>query len=59
MRGARETISRHRMPIIFEYEEQFQQEFGTTFQDYVDFVSEIGYRFVRTIDSINFLIAAR
>ena len=59
MRGAKQTIARHRMPIIFEYEEQFQQEFGTTFQDYVDFVAEVGYRFLRTVDNINFLIVPR
>ncbi len=56
LRGAKETIMRHRMPIIFEYEEQFQQEFGTTFQDYVDFVSSVGYKFLKTVDSINYLI---
>ncbi len=59
MRGARETILKHRMPIIFEYEEQFQHEFGTTFQDYVDFVLSIGYKFVKTVDSINFVVVAR
>jgi FkbM family methyltransferase len=58
LRGARETILRNKMPIVFEYEEQFQPEFKTTFQDYVDFVLSIDYRFVKTIDSINFLIAA-
>jgi FkbM family methyltransferase len=59
LRGARETILRHKMPIIFEYEEQFQEEFGTTFQDYVDFVASVGYRFLKTIDSINYLIVAK
>ncbi len=56
MRGAVETIRRHRMPILFEYEERFQDEFGTCFQDYVDFVASIGYRFARTYYGINFLI---
>jgi len=59
MQGAKQTILRHRMPIIFEYEEQFQQEFGTTFQDYVDFVLAVGYRFVKTVDDINFVVAPR
>jgi FkbM family methyltransferase len=59
LRGARETIARHKMPILFEYEEQFQHEFGTTFQDYVDFVSSVDYKFLRTIDSINYLIVAK
>jgi hypothetical protein len=40
---ATETIKRHRMPIIFEFEQQFQAEFGTSFQDYVDFVNSISY----------------
>jgi FkbM family methyltransferase len=56
LRGAVATIRQHRMPIIFEYEEQFQKEFGTTFQDYVDFVRSISYRFERTIYDINYLI---
>jgi FkbM family methyltransferase len=56
MRGAVNTIKKYRMPIIFEYEEQFQKEFGTTFQDYVDFVDSIGYRFVKTVQDINYLI---
>jgi len=56
MRGAVNTIKKHQMPIIFEYEEQFQKEFNTSFQDYVDFVDSIGYRFVKTVQDINYLI---
>jgi FkbM family methyltransferase len=56
MRGAIQTIQRHRMPIIFEYEEQFQENFGTSFEDYVQFVRQIGYRFLKTVNSINYLI---
>ena len=59
MRGARETIRRHRMPILFEYEEQFQNEFETCFQDYVEFVAAIGYKFLETINKINYLIVPR
>ncbi|WP_061286660.1 FkbM family methyltransferase, partial [Herbaspirillum chlorophenolicum] len=59
MVGAKETIRRHQMPIIFEYEEQFQKEFNTTLQDYVDFVAAIGYKFVKTVDGINYLIAPK
>ena len=54
--GAMNTIKHHKMPIIFEYEEQFQEEFCTSFQDYIDFVEKINYKFVKTIDKINFLI---
>ena len=59
LQGAKQTILRHRMPIIFEYEEQFQKEFGTTFQDYVDFVLGMNYRFVKTVDDINFVVVPR
>jgi hypothetical protein len=45
-------LSRHRMPIIFELEQQFQAEFGTSFQDYVDFVNFISYRFKKLIMDI-------
>jgi FkbM family methyltransferase len=56
LRGARQTILKHRMPILFEYEQQFQGEFGTSFQDYVDFVKSIGYRFSKVVLGINYLI---
>jgi hypothetical protein len=56
LRGAVETIKRHRMPIIFEFEQQFQAEFRTSFQDYVDFVNSISYRFAKLVMDINYLI---
>jgi Methyltransferase FkbM domain len=64
LRGAVETIKRHRMPILFEFEQQFQAEFGTSFQDYVDFVNSISYRFEKVVLvprplSINYLIVPR
>jgi FkbM family methyltransferase len=59
LRGAVETIKRHRMPIIFEFEQQFQAEFRTSFQDYVDFVNSISYRFERLVMDINYLIVPR
>ena len=49
LRGAVETIKRHRMPIIFEFEQPFQAEFRTSFQDYVDFVNSISYRFEKVV----------
>ena len=45
--------------IIFEYEEQFQEEFNTSFQDYVDFVLSIDYKFLKTIQGINYLIVPK
>jgi len=59
LRGAVETIKRHRMPIIFEFEQQFQAEFRTSFQDYVDFVNSISYRFEKLVMDINYLIVPR
>jgi len=49
MQGAVETIKKHRMPILFEFEQQFQDEYQTNFQDYVDFVNSIEYKFVEVI----------
>lgn len=59
MKGAINTIRKHQMPIIFEYEEQFQEEFKTSFQDYVDFVESINYKFVKTVQDINYLIVPK
>jgi FkbM family methyltransferase len=59
MKGAVNTIKKHKMPIIFEYEEQFQAEFNTSFQDYVEFVDGIGYRFLKTVQDINYLIVPK
>lgn len=56
MRGAMETIRKHQMPIVFEFEQHFQEEFNTTFQDYVDFVHDINYKFVKPVNDFNFLI---
>ncbi len=56
LRGAINTIKKHKMPIIFEYEQHLQLEFGTVFQDYVDFFREVNYRFEKQILSNNFLM---
>ncbi len=56
MEGAKQTIEKHKMPILFEFEQQFQEEFGTSFQSYVDFVSSIDYKFAETIINVNYLI---
>lgn len=56
MQGAARTIGKHRMPILFEFEQQFQDEFGTSFRDYVEFVDSIGYEFVEVINQINYLV---
>jgi FkbM family methyltransferase len=59
MQGAVETIARHRMPILFEFEQRFQDEYRTSFQDYVNFVASIGYEFTETVLNINYLIQSR
>jgi len=56
LEGARQTILKNKMPIIFEFEQPLQKEFNTTFQDYVGFVESINYRFERVVMEINYLI---
>lgn len=55
MKGAVETISRNQMPIIFEFEEQFQNEFGTDINDYNNFINDIHYK-IDSIVRVNYLI---
>lgn len=56
MQGAIKTIARNQMPIVFEYEPLIDHDSQITFQDYVDFVAQINYRFVKVIDGQNYLI---
>ena len=56
LEGAIETIKRHKMPILFEYEEQFNEQFNTKWQDYSDFIESVSYRIAMTIYNINYLI---
>lgn len=56
MRGAVKTIKKHKMPILFEYDYHFEDEFNMNFQDYVDFVSSINYKFKKVLSGHNFLI---
>jgi len=59
LQGAVETIKRHNMPILFEYEEQFGEEFNAKWQDYSDFIESISYRIEKTIYGINYLIVPK
>jgi FkbM family methyltransferase len=59
LQGAKETIRKHKPSVLFEFEQQFQKEFKTTFQDYVNFVSEVNYKFDEIIMEINYLISAK
>lgn len=56
MQGARQTILKNRMPILFEFEQEFQERFGTSFEDYVAFAASINYRFAEVIALKNFLL---
>jgi FkbM family methyltransferase len=56
MRGAVKTIEKYRMPILFEYEYLFEDELNLSFQEYVDFVASIGYRFAKVANGNNYLI---
>jgi len=58
LQGSVETIKKHQMPIIFEYEEQFQDEFQTSLEDYLQFINAIDYR-VEKIIGINYLIVPK
>jgi FkbM family methyltransferase len=59
MQGAVETIKKHRMPILFEYEYHFEEEYKLSFQEYVDFVRDINYKFEKVLNGHNFLIVPR
>jgi len=56
LKGAVQTIKRNKMPIIFEYESAYQDDFKFNFQEYVDFVLSIGYRFDKVICGHNYLV---
>ncbi len=56
MQGAIKTIAKHKMAILFEYEYLFEEEQSFNFQQYVEFVEKINYKFVRVINGHNFLI---
>jgi FkbM family methyltransferase len=56
LKGAVQTIAKNKMPIIFEYEYLFEEELNLCFQDYVDFVHSINYKFHKVINGQNFLI---
>lgn len=59
MKGAKKTITKNRMPILFEYEYRFEDRLKMCFQDYVDFVQSINYKFHKVINGHNFLIVPK
>lgn len=56
MMGAVKTIERNKMPILFEYEYIFEDKFNMKFQEYVDFVRSINYKFEKVLSGNSFLI---
>jgi len=56
MQGAINTIKKNQMPILFEYEYHFEEKYNMCFQDYVDFVQSINYKFHKVLNGHNFLI---
>jgi FkbM family methyltransferase len=59
LKGATETIKRYQMPIIFEYEEQFNDDFHTSLDDYLRFIESIDYKIEKIILDINYLIVPK
>jgi FkbM family methyltransferase len=56
MKGAIDTIAKNKCPILFEFEYLMQDDLNLNFQEYVDFVRSINYKFTRVIYGQNFLI---
>lgn len=56
MMGAKETILKNKMPIIFEFLQHTQEDFGTTFGSYVAFINSINYKFDEVVDKSNFVV---
>jgi methyltransferase, FkbM family len=56
MQGATKIIEKYRMPILFEYEFEFEEELNLSFQDCVDFVRDIDYTFAKVTAGRNYLI---
>ncbi|MFM7852621.1 MAG: FkbM family methyltransferase [Flammeovirgaceae bacterium] len=59
MQGAIKTIEKNKMPILFEYEYHFEEDYNLSFQDYVDFVQSINYKFHKNINGHNYLVIPR
>jgi FkbM family methyltransferase len=56
MQGSINTILKNKMPILFEYEYHFENKYNMCFQEYVDFVNKINYKFHKVVNGHNFLI---
>jgi FkbM family methyltransferase len=56
LKGAKNTILKDQMPIIFEYEKDFEGYFNYTFNSFEKFIDEIDYKIEMKIDKTNYLI---
>lgn len=54
--GSKKTIMKHRMPIMFEYEVDFEKYFNYNFASFEKFIEEINYKISKNFDNKNFLI---
>ena len=59
LKGARETIKKYKMPIIFEYEKDFEKDLNHSFKDFLNFIESIDYEISLKIDSSNYLITKK
>ncbi len=57
--GSEKTIKNHKMPIIFEFEEDFKKEFNYDFKDFENFIKVINYRISKELKNNNYLILPR
>ena len=56
LKGAKETIKKYEMPIIFEYDKELEKDFNYNFRDFQNFLEEIKYKIILKIDKNNYLI---
>jgi FkbM family methyltransferase len=59
LKGAKETIKKYKMPIIFEYEKDFEKDLNYKFKDFLNFIKSIDYEINLKIDSSNYLITKK
>ena len=55
LKGSLETIKKHRMPIVFEYENTLENKMNFRFDDFITFFNKINYRFITVVNN-NFLV---
>lgn len=59
LKGAKKTILRHQVPVIFEYESDFENNFNYTFSSFEKYIDEIDYKIELKIDTSNYLIVPK